>query len=98
MSTDWLGAAVVVGFVVVVVLGVACLTWWQARKFRSFGRRPSDPQRGAANGTGVEHGPRRLAVADLPVLPRSPLAPVGVGDPRLPAPTGLHPRRVTVHG
>ncbi len=60
--------------------------------------RPSDPQAGSADGTGVEHGALRLAVADLAVLPRSPMASVGAGDPRRPAPTGLQRKRVVLNG
>jgi len=44
-------------------------------------RRPSDPQRGAANGTGVED---RVHVGAA-VLPRSPMTP-GADDPRPSAP------------
>lgn len=97
MSTDWLGVVVLGGFVAVAVVGVACVTWWQARKFKAFERRLSDPQRGAANGTGVEQQPSRKA-ADAGVLPRSPMAPVAAVYPRRAAATGLQPRRVQVHG
>lgn len=95
--TSWLGVAVIGGFVVVSVCGVWGVTVWQARKFQAFERRLSDPQRGAATGTGVEQQPSRKA-ADAGVLPRSPMAPVGVVFPRRATPTGLQPGRVQVHG
>lgn len=49
-------------------------------------RRFTDPQRGAANGTGVERpSPHR---ADALALPRSPQTPVDAVDPRPMASTG----------
>lgn len=80
--------------------GAIWLAHWMAPERvvgdETFERRPATPQSGAANGTGVECKPSREA-ADAAVLPRSPMAPAGVGDPRPPAPVG-HRKRVVLHG
>jgi hypothetical protein len=108
--TDWLAVLVVGLFLAIPTVGV----WLVVRRDPAvppLKRRPSDPQRGAANRTGGERGD--LLAGSVAALPRSPMAPAA-GDPRPPAAgarlpvatvdaphavaTGHQPRRVWVHG
>lgn len=51
-------------------------------------RRSATPQRGAAKGTGVEQTRGGAVRGCVVLLPRSPIASTGAGNPRLPVPVG----------
>lgn len=84
MDTDWEAVVFIAALIAITAAGCGLVAWDATRDLERLSRRFVSPQHEAVSGPGFERT-RHHTVAepsDVDALPRSPLAPTDVADPR----------------